>query len=74
MSLLPCHALEHHRYVWLFITKFTNLLDGKSKRMLHVAPARCFESKFKQQLGEKYLSTDLYAQNAMVQMDITHID
>ena len=47
--------------------------DGKAKKMLHVAPEHCFESKFKEQLGDKYLTADLFSPRAMVKMDITDI-
>ncbi len=42
--------------------------------MLHVAPEKIFQQKFLQQLGENYLSADLYDDAAMVKMDITNID
>jgi len=37
--------LERHRLEWLFIQKKTDLFDGKSKVMLHVAPESCLDSK-----------------------------
>ncbi len=68
-----CLALERHRLFWLFVTRRTSLFDGKPKKMLHVAPERCFESKFKQLLGDRYLTADLLDPRAMVKMDITNI-
>lgn len=68
-----CGALERHRLLWLFVTRRTNLFDGKSKRMLHVASESYFESKLKQRLGDNYLTADLFDQRAMVKMDITNI-
>jgi hypothetical protein len=69
-----CGALERHRFLWLFVTRRTNLFDGNLKKVLHVAPERCFLSKFKQRLGDNYLTADLFDRRAMVKMDITNID
>jgi SAM-dependent methyltransferase len=69
-----CGALERHRFLWLFITRSTNLFDGRPKKMLHVAPETCFISQFQEQLGENYITADLADPSAMVQMDIMHID
>lgn len=41
--------------------------------MLHVAPEACFSDRLKQQLGDGYISADLYSSLAMVKMDITDI-
>ena len=68
-----CGALERHRLLWLFIQKKTNLFDGISKKMLHVAPESCFEPRFKERLGDNYLTADLFNPRAMVKMDITDI-
>jgi predicted SAM-dependent methyltransferase len=67
-----CGALERHRLLWLFLQKKTDLFDGKPKKMLHVAPEPCFESRFKEQLAGDYLTADLL-NRAMVKMDITDI-
>lgn len=67
-----CGAVERHRLCWLFLQKKTALFDGKPKRMLHVAPEPCFESRFKKSLGGGYLTADLF-DRAMVKMDITDI-
>lgn len=67
-----CSALERHRLVWLFFEKKTDLFDAKLKKMLHVAPELCFESRFKAQLGDNYLTADLF-KKAMVKMDICDI-
>ena len=68
-----CGALERHRLVWLFFKNNTDLLDGKPKKMLHVAPEPCLESMFKQRLGDNYLTADLCNPRAMVKMDICDI-
>jgi SAM-dependent methyltransferase len=68
-----CGALELHRFVWLFFQKNTDIFDGKSKKILHVAPERCFESIFKDRLGSNYLTADLFNPRAMIKMDICDI-
>jgi SAM-dependent methyltransferase len=68
-----CGALERHRLIWLFLQMNTDLFDGKPKKMLHIAPEQCFESKFRERLGKDYLTADLFNPNVMVKMDITNI-
>lgn len=50
----------------------TNLFDGHPKQVLHVAPERCFEAKLRTQIGDGYLTADLF-RSAMTKMDITDI-
>ncbi len=68
-----CGSLERHRFLWLFFTKKTNLFDRTPKKMLHVAPEQCFEPRFKELIGEGYITADLLDNHAMVKMDITDI-
>jgi SAM-dependent methyltransferase len=68
-----CGALERHRLLWIYLTDRTNLFDGKPKRVLHVAPERWFALRFKNQLGEGYITADLHDPGAMVKMDIMDI-
>jgi SAM-dependent methyltransferase len=65
--------MERHRFVWLYFGRMTTLFDGKPKRMLHVAPEKCFEPRLKKRLGEGYVTADLADRLAMVRMDITDI-
>ena len=69
-----CGALERHRFLWLYMTRETNLFDGISKKMLHVAPEPFFEPKLRQSLGDDYITADLFDPRAMIKMDITDID
>lgn len=68
-----CGALERHRLMWLFMQMRTDLFDGVPKRMLHVAPERCFEPRLRERLGPGYLTADLVKPVAMVKMDVTDI-
>jgi SAM-dependent methyltransferase len=69
-----CTARERHRLVWLYLTRKTNLFDGASKRMLHVAPEKCFRYALQAALGPGYVTADLHDHRAMVKMNITRID
>jgi hypothetical protein len=69
-----CQSLERHRFFWLFVTRKTDLFDGKQKTVLHVAPELSLESRFMQMLGDNYLTADLFHPRAMVKMDITNIE
>lgn len=68
-----CQALERHRFLWLYILRNTDLFNSTPKKMLHVAPESCFESRLKKRLGDNYITADLYNPGAMVNMDITNI-
>ena len=68
-----CGALERHRFTWQYFSKFTNLFDGTPKKMLHVAPEQCFESRLRKHLDHDYITADLLDPRAMVKMDITNI-
>ena len=68
-----CGAVERHRFVWLYFSKMTNLFDETPKKMLHVAPEPCFESRLKNHLNQDYITADLLNSRAMVRVDITDI-
>lgn len=68
-----CGALERYRFVWLYFKMKTNLFDGNSKSMLHVAPEKCFEPKLRKHLGMDYVTADLFNPAADVKMDIMEI-
>lgn len=68
-----CNALERHRLLWLYVTTKTDLFDGRAKKMLHVAPEPCLESRFRKRLGANYITADLSDPRAMVKMDIVDI-
>lgn len=69
-----CKSLERHRLTWLFLQRRTNLFNDANKKMLHVAPERMFEYKFKQVRNLRYITADLYDPRVMVKMDITNIE
>lgn len=68
-----CGALERHRFLWLYLSRKTDFFDGTPKKILHVAPESCFETKLKERFGDNYLTADLFNPGAMVKMDITNI-
>jgi SAM-dependent methyltransferase len=68
-----CGSLERHRFLWVYLSKKTDLFTDSSKKMLHVAPEVCFARRLEKILGENYITADL-EKPAKVKMDITHID
>ncbi len=68
-----CRSMERHRLVWLVLSSQTDMFDGRAKKMLHIAPEKILEEKFRQTDGLDYLSGDLDSSRAMEQMDITDI-
>jgi len=70
---IHCRALERHRLLWVFVSIRTDLFDGSPKRMLHVAPERCLEARFRERLDGSYVTADLLNSRAMVKVDVTDI-
>jgi hypothetical protein len=72
-----CYSHGRHRMFWLWLPRGTDLLDGRPKKLLHVAP-----NGPERQIGEflqgvtyiDYLSGDLSNPQSMVRMDITAIE
>lgn len=70
---MQCGALERHRLAWLYLERRTDLFDGHSKAMLHVAPELCFQRRFRKRVGAGYVAADLDSPRAAVRMDVTDI-
>lgn len=71
-ALCPvCNSLERHRLLWIGLNYMSLLSANPKKRMLHVAPEACLSSKFKDIF--EYVSIDLDASRALMQMDITQL-
>ena len=51
----------------------TDLFNGRTKQMLHVAPEPIFEELLTARLKTGYLTADLYDPHVMLNMDITNI-
>jgi hypothetical protein len=69
-----CGAAERHRLVWLYLERKTDLFAGKhGRRILHVAPEPCLETRLRERLGADYVTADLF-NPAMLRVDITAID
>jgi SAM-dependent methyltransferase len=68
-----CESLERHRLVYLYMSRKTDLFDGRPKKLLHVAPEPQLARLFQQAGYLEYLSADLTSETAMVQMDLTDI-
>ena len=68
-----CGSDERHRLVYSFFKRRTDLLDGKQKHMLHVAPEPQFIPIFEKFLGPGYVTGELLNRHVTVQLDITNI-
>lgn len=68
-----CGSLERHRLVWLYFRMCTNLLNGISKQMLHVAPEVCLSERLALIVGRGYLTGDLMQPRVMVTLDIMNL-
>lgn len=73
-ALCPvCGFLERHRLICLYLRQRTDLLDGRRKRVLHVAPEPQLSPVFQKAEYLDYVSADLCNPIAMVKMDVTSI-
>ena len=70
---VSCGSRGRHRLTWLFLERNTDFFDGRPKTMLHIAPERCFEPRFREVVGDGYLTADLSHPGVMERMDITDI-
>jgi predicted SAM-dependent methyltransferase len=68
-----CGSDERHRLIWQYFTKCSDLFDGRSKTMLHVAPEIQFEKTISSALGVGYITADLLDPTVKVKMDVTNI-
>jgi SAM-dependent methyltransferase len=71
-ALCPgCNSLERHRFLWMALERMSLLSHSPKKRLLHVAPEVCLESKFREIF--EYVAIDLDASRASMQMSITEL-
>lgn len=70
-ALCPsCMALERHRLLWLYLEREGEIFDG-SKKVMHVAPERCFIKRLEKKLGKQnYITVDLESPLATVKANI----
>jgi SAM-dependent methyltransferase len=68
-----CGSVERDRLMHLFINQKTDLLDGRRKKLLHIAPELSMRALFQNVDYIDYLSADLSDVSAMEKMDITNI-
>ena len=68
-----CRSLERTRLIYLYLKDKIDIFSSNSKNMLHIAPEKSLENKFKSHFGDLYLSADLDSSKAMTKMDIQDI-
>lgn len=68
-----CGSLERLRFMWLFLDQRKDLFEAQHIKLLHFAPERVFQDRYRQMPAVEYVSADIDPSRAMVQMDITDI-
>jgi SAM-dependent methyltransferase len=68
-----CESLERHRLHWVYLRERTDLLDGRPRRLLHVAPEAVLERKLRGLPGVRYVSADLADPHAMLRLDVMRL-
>lgn len=69
-----CGALERHRFIWSMLSRETDLfLPNSARNVLHFAPEKCFEPRFRAILGSGYSTADLMPGRADETLDITDL-
>src|SRR5690606_5498676 len=68
-----CGALERHRLIVRFLAERTDFWNGRTKRMLHVAPEAQIRTMFMRAPGVRYVSADISLRRPMVQADLTNL-
>lgn len=67
-------SLERHRAVWIYLTEYSNLMDGgPDRKMLHLAPEYCFLRRFNRAEGLEITRADLVSPWADVHFDVHDI-
>ncbi|MEX0921952.1 MAG: class I SAM-dependent methyltransferase [Rhodovibrionaceae bacterium] len=67
-----CGSLERHRFLWLYLTRRSNLLNGRL-RVLHTAPEPCLEALLRPLPNLRYRSVDLFNPGADIQADLAEL-
>jgi SAM-dependent methyltransferase len=68
-----CGSPERLRFMWLFLDHRKDLFESQHIKLLHFAPERVFQDRYRQMPAVEYVSADIDPARAMVQMDITDI-
>ncbi len=67
-----CGSLERHRFLWLYLTRCTNLLNARL-RVLHTAPEPCLEERLRPLANLRYRSVDLFNPGADILADLAEL-
>lgn len=72
-ALCPnCLSLERHRLIWLYLKERTDFFSPP-KKILHIAPEKCFIHRLEKIHGDDYFTADIESPLAKVKMDIHQI-
>ena len=64
-----CDSFERTRHIWLYFEQ--NALLRDRPRFLHVAPEAGLLRRFRERLGDRYVTTDLMREDVDYQVDLT---
>src|SRR5262249_58548389 len=68
-----CLSHPRLRLAWLFLGARTDLLDGRRRRVLHVAPEPALAERLRRFRSIEMVSADLDSPHAMITLDVTPI-
>lgn len=68
-----CGSLERHRLIWLHCRANTNLLDGRARRLLHIAPEPCLVRVLQKLPNLEYVRSDFAGSRTTIRLDVTAI-
>src|SRR5262249_61305122 len=68
-----CLSHPRLRLAWLFLSARSDLLDGRRRRVLHVAPEPALAAHLRRARNMEIVSADLDSPHAMVKLDATRI-
>lgn len=68
-----CESLERHRLHWIYLRERTELLDGRPRNLLHVAPEAVLAARLRALPGVRYVSADLADPRAMLRLDVARL-
>jgi hypothetical protein len=68
-----CGAIDRDLFHLLVLERMTDLFDGSTKKVLHIAPEPILEKRFREAPGIDYLSGDLMRPDVMAKVDICNM-
>lgn len=74
LNCTACGAVERHRWLWLYLNRYTELLKQSSLDVLHISPAAPLEKCLRAVKKLNYKTSDMNSASLDFQFDLTCID